>query len=143
MIFGTSSVTRSGSKIRKKHFRLQERDLLLQEHNLVMWPLHNATSSFARTSGRERNIIRRLTSVSRKKCRGTERRISPVVYNFIILFCGVCALRVPFFLVNSVKHLGADGMVQGAIQITRLLSSLETTRKLESITVGQIASRSF
>ena len=43
--------------------------------------------------------IQRLTSGSRKKCRGTERRIAPIACSLDISFCGVCPLRVPFFVV--------------------------------------------
>ena len=44
--------------IRKKCFRFQERNLLFQGPNLlVTWPLDDATASFGRTFGRERNTI--------------------------------------------------------------------------------------
>ena len=59
--------------IRKKYFQFQERNLLLQEHNLLaVWSLADATALFRRTFGSERITIQRLSPVSCKKCRGTE-----------------------------------------------------------------------
>ena len=79
----------SESEIRKKCFQLQGHNLL------VMWPLDD-TSGPLRSFGSNRTKIRRLTSVSCEKCRGTERRIAPAVYNFNSTLCGVCAPWVPF-----------------------------------------------
>ena len=64
-------------------------------------PLDDATTSFWRTFGHERNSIQYLRSASRKQCRGTERCIFAIAHNFITSFVEVFALWVPFFLVSS------------------------------------------
>ena len=69
-----------------------------------MMPLQDAATSFRRTFGHERKDIQRLTSVSRKQYRGTERRMAQVVYSFNIYYCGISALWVPFFLVPYVSN---------------------------------------
>ena len=60
-------------------------------HLTVRWCLRASatTEQLLRTFGRNRTKIRRLTSVSNKQCRGTERRIAPAEISFnIFLFAG-------------------------------------------------------
>ena len=67
-----------------------EEILQFQEHDLlVTWPLDDATASGQlRTFRRNRTKAQRVTLVSCKIRRGTERPIAPIVYNFNIYFFG-------------------------------------------------------